>query len=149
MSRLLHPHSPIRIFGISFLLTIIIASVAVYFEGAGIIPILFALLIIEITFSFENAIINAKVLTTMSKFWQTMFLTIGIFIAIFGMRIVFPIVLVAIAAHTSWQSVLDTALNDPEAYSAQLEVAYPSIAAFGGAFLLMLAMTFFLTSSEK
>lgn len=149
MARTLHPHSPLRIFGISVFLTALIVAVSIYYSGPSIIPILFALLIIEITFSFENAIINAKVLTTMSKFWQTMFLTIGIFIAIFGMRVVFPIALVAIAGNTSWQSVLDTALNDPEAYAAQLELAYPSIAAFGGAFLLMLALTFFFDKKRK
>lgn len=144
-----HPHSPLRIFGISVFLTALIVAISIYYSGLSIIPILFALLIIEITFSFENAIINAKILTTMSKFWQTMFLTIGIFIAIFGMRVVFPIALVAIAGKTSWQSVLDTALNDPEAYAAQLEIAYPSIAAFGGAFLLMLALTFFFDTKRK
>ncbi len=149
MSRALHPHSPLRIFGISFLLTAMIVGISLYYGGLSILPILFALLIIEITFSFENAIINAKVLTTMSKFWQTMFLTIGIFIAIFGMRVVFPIALVAIAGNTSWQNVLDTALNDPEAYAMQLETAYPSIAAFGGAFLLMLALTFFFDPHRK
>ena len=149
MSRALHPHSPLRIFGISFSLTAIIVGISLYYGGLSILPILFALLIIEITFSFENAIINAKVLTTMSKFWQTMFLTIGIFIAIFGMRVVFPIALVAIAGNTSWQNVLDTALNDPEAYAMQLETAYPSIAAFGGAFLLMLALTFFFDPHRK
>lgn len=149
MSRLLHRHSPVRIFGISVVLTILISAISIAYNGAQVIPVLFALLIIEITFSFENAIINAKVLTTMSKFWQTMFLTIGIFIAIFGMRVVFPIALVAIAANTSWQTVLDTALNDPVAYSSQLEVAYPSIAAFGGAFLLMLALSFFFDKTKK
>lgn len=143
MAQLLHKHSPFRIFGISALLTLLLLAGSIVATGWGTIPVLLALLVIEITFSFENAIINAKVLATLSKFWQTLFLTVGIVIAIFGMRIVFPIVLVAVAANTSWQTVLHTALNDPDAYAAQLEIAYPSIAAFGGAFLLMLALTFF------
>lgn len=149
MRQAWHPHSPLRIFGFSVLITLLIASVAIFHYGAVIIPVLFALLVIEITFSFENAIINAKVLTAMSRFWQTMFLTIGIFIAIFGMRVVFPIALVAVAANTPWQSVLDMALNDPVAYSHQLEIAYPSIAAFGGSFLLMLALSFLFDTSHK
>ena len=56
------------------------------------------LCIIEITFSFDNAIINARVLRTLSPFWQQLFLTVGILIAVFGMRLVFPIALVAITA---------------------------------------------------
>lgn len=143
MTQLLDKHSPFRIFGISAFLTIALLAGSIYATGLGTLPVLMALLVIEITFSFENAIINAKILATLSKFWQTLFLTVGILIAIFGMRIVFPIVLVAIAADSNWKTVLDTALNDPDAYAAQLEVAYPSIAAFGGAFLLMLALTFF------
>jgi hypothetical protein len=144
MSQLFDKKSPFRIFGISLFLTLALLAGSIYASGWGTLPILLALLVIEITFSFENAVINAKILATLSRFWQTLFLTVGILIAIFGMRIVFPIVLVAIAADTSWQVVLDTALNDPDAYAAQLEIAYPSIAAFGGAFLMMLALTFFI-----
>lgn len=149
MKRTLQPNSLVRIFGISVILTTLISGVSIYYGGISILPIMIALLIIEITFSFENAIINAKVLTTMSRLWQTMFLTIGIFIAIFGMRIVFPIALVSIATGTSWQTVLDMALNDPASYTTQLESAYPTIASFGGAFLMMLALTFFFDKQRK
>ncbi len=59
------------------------------------------LMAVELAFSFDNAIINAKILATMSKFWQTLFLTVGILIAIFGMRVVFPIVIVMLTADLS------------------------------------------------
>ncbi|PLS81743.1 hypothetical protein CYG49_01185 [Candidatus Saccharibacteria bacterium] len=107
------------------------------------------LIVIEITFSFENAIINAKVLATLSPFWQKIFLTIGIAIAIFGMRIVFPIAIVAITAAIPWQSVLQLALERPDEYAEALEKAHVSIAAFGGMFLVMLFFHFFLDPKRK
>lgn len=107
------------------------------------------LIILEVTFSFENAVINARVLKLMSKFWQQMFLTIGILIAVFGMRIVFPIVLVSITAELPMGDVLGLALNDPKHYSEYLEVAHPTIAAFGGMFLIMVFLNFFVFENKK
>ncbi|MEO7904192.1 MAG: DUF475 domain-containing protein [Candidatus Saccharimonadales bacterium] len=103
----------------------------------------FVLMIIEITFSFDNAIVNAKVLNTMNAFWQHMFMTIGILVAVFGMRIVFPIVIVMITADMSWSTVVDLALNNPDAYTVALNDSHASIAAFGGMFLLMLSLHYF------
>lgn len=102
------------------------------------------LIILEITFSFENAVINAKVLQHMSTFWQKIFLTIGILVAVFGMRIVFPIAVVAISAQLPFNEVLNLALNDPEQYSQELEEAQIGIAAFGGMFLLMVFLSYFI-----
>lgn len=143
MSKLFHPQSPFRIFAFSVIASIAIIAAVIYGVGWSALFITLVLVVIEITFSFENAIINAKILQRMSKFWQNIFLTIGILIAIFGMRIIFPIAIVAITAGLPWSEVLDLALNDPEAYSKELDVATPSITAFGGAFLLMLATSFF------
>jgi hypothetical protein len=143
MQSLLHPNSPFRIFWFSVAASIGIVAAVVANLGWKALFITLVLIVIEITFSFENAIVNAKILQHMSRFWQNIFLTIGILIAIFGMRIVFPIAIVAITADLSWQTVLDLALNDPEAYSAELDKATPTIVAFGGAFLLMLATSFF------
>lgn len=44
------------------------------------------LVILEISLSFDNAIVNANKLKTMSPVWQRRFLTWGILIAVFGMR---------------------------------------------------------------
>lgn len=107
------------------------------------------LILIEITFSFENAIINARVLATMNNFWQQMFMTIGIFIAVFGMRVIFPIAIVMLTAQLPWDQVMQLALNDPDGYAHELEKAHPSIAAFGGMFLLMLSLHFFFDPSRK
>jgi uncharacterized protein len=143
MQSLLHPKSPFRIFAFSLVASVAIVVAVLFNLGWSALFITLVLVVIEITFSFENAIINAKILQHMSQFWQNIFLTIGIVIAIFGMRIVFPIAIVAITADLSWGEVLNLALNDPDEYSEKLEAATPSITAFGGAFLLMLATSFF------
>lgn len=149
MKDLLHTHSPFRIFAFSVTVTIAALIGTVWGFGWASLLIMIILIIVEITFSFENAIINAKILTNMSRFWQNIFLTVGIFIAIFGMRVVFPIAIVAITANLAWRDVIDLALNHPEEYSHELEAAHPQIAAFGGAFLLMLALHFFLDDNRK
>jgi hypothetical protein len=107
------------------------------------------LIIIEITFSFDNAIINAKTLGTLSPFWQKLFLSVGIIIAIFGMRIVFPIVIVMVTAHLPWSEVIRLALHSPHEYAEKLSLAHTTIATFGGIFLLMLALNFFVDENRK
>ena len=137
------PHSPLRTFASSIVLSVaalIFVYVAMGWQAA--IAAL-ALIIIEITFSFDNAIVNARVLNTMNVFWQRMFMTIGIVVAVFGMRILFPIVIVMIGAGMSWSMVIDLAINDPVAYTAALDGSHAGIASFGGMFLLMLALYFF------
>lgn len=114
--------------------------------GLGVQAFALALILaaIEITFSFDNAIINAKVLTKLAPKWQLLFLTVGIVIAIFGMRVLFPVIIVVLTAHLGWHDVVDLALHHPHEYAHHLEEAHAAISAFGGAFLLMLALNFFL-----
>jgi hypothetical protein len=151
MSKLhpLHPHSPWRIFAVSGVISL--ASLVGIAAGMGAKALTVALILIavEIAFSFDNAIINAKVLAKMSPFWQRMFLTVGALIAIFGMRVVFPIMIVALTADLSWGNVLDLALHHPHEYARHLEEAHPSISAFGGAFLMVLALDFFADSEQQ
>lgn len=149
MQKLFHSHSPFRIFWFSVLATAAALIYAAFGLGASAFFVTLVLIAVEITFSFENAIINAKILAKMSKFWQNIFLSIGIIIAIFGMRVVFPILLVVITAGLGWGEVVSLALNNPEKYALELEHAHPQIAAFGGAFLLMLALHFFLDDNRE
>lgn len=118
----------------------------IVFLAAGPVALMIAtaLIVIEIIFSLDNAIINAKVLQQLSPFWQKIFLTIGIAVAVFGMRIVFPIAIVAATSSITWGDVINLSLNDPQKYADAVEKAEPSIAAFGGAFLLMLSLHFFM-----
>jgi hypothetical protein len=139
-----HPHSPLRIFGISSILTLLSLVLVTIFLGPGALVVSLILIAVELAFSFDNAIINAKILARMSPFWQQMFLTVGVVIAIFGMRVVFPLLIVMLTADLSWSVVVDLALNHPGEYAEKLDLAHPSISAFGGSFLLMLALHFFM-----
>lgn len=131
-----------------FIPAAIVTAVALLFVWlyAGVAGFLTALtlIIIEITFSFDNAIVNAKTLGKMSTGWQRAFMTAGIIIAVFGMRILFPLLIVMVSTGRSIGDVVHLALYAPRQYTAVLEGAGPSIAAFGGLFLLTLSLDFFL-----
>lgn len=149
MYKLLHSHSPFRIFFISGLVTLLSLFFVWKELGSAALLIAAVLILVEITFSFENAIINAKVLSTVSNFWRTIFITVGIFIAVIGMRAIFPIVIVMFTANLPAGQVVDLALNHPEQYANKLHDAHVPIAAFGGMFLLMLALHFFFDQKRK
>lgn len=105
--------------------------------------------ILEISLSFDNAIVNANKLEKMTPIWRHRFLTWGIVIAVFGMRIVFPLLIVVIAAGISpWQAIL-LAATDPAHYAEIIEEAHLSIAAFGGAFLMMVALSYFIDEGKE
>lgn len=149
MKKLLHPHSPFRIFFFSSLMSAGVLVLIAYYLGTQAVLTALVLIVIELTFSFDNAIVNARVLEKMNKFWQQMFMTVGILIAIFGMRIVFPVLIVMLTAGLDWGSVVSLALSQPEQYAHELERAEPSIAAFGGMFLLMLCLHFFFDAAKE
>jgi hypothetical protein len=141
--------SPLRIFLVSGIITV--ASLIGVTIGMGWEALLVSLILVavELAFSFDNAIINAKVLEKMSPFWQQMFLTVGVVIAIFGMRVIFPLLIVMVTSGLDWHTVTDLALHHPEQYAEHLEAAHPSISAFGGSFLLMLALHFFMDDNRE
>jgi hypothetical protein len=149
MPRLFAVHSPLRIFAFSIVATLAVLLGVLFGKGVSALALTAILAVVELTFSFDNAIINAKILGKLSRWWQTVFLSVGIIIAIFGMRVVFPVVIVMLVAHLSWGSVVDLALHHPHQYTEHLDKAHPSIAAFGGAFLLMLALTYFLDDAKQ
>ncbi|MBX6391240.1 MAG: DUF475 domain-containing protein [Frankia sp.] len=132
----------LRIFGWSFAVTAVVVAGAGLLGGPEAAAIVAILAILEISLSFDNAVINATILRRMSAFWQKIFLTVGILIAVFGMRLLFPIVIVAVTAHLGPVEVLDLALNDEAAYADKLDAAHPAIAAFGGIFLFMIFLDF-------
>ena len=101
------------------------------------------LAVLEISLSFDNAVVNATILRRMSPWWQGIFLTVGVLIAVFGMRLLFPIVIVALTAHIGPVEVFRLALEQPARSTRdKLTAAHPSIAAFGGIFLLMIFLDF-------
>jgi hypothetical protein len=103
---------------------------------------------LEVSLSFDNAVVNAAVLTKMSPLWRRRFITWGIAIAVFGMRIIFPLVIVAIIARIGPVSALVLAATDPDNYSRVLTSANVSVSAFGGAFLAMVGLRHF-SNREK
>jgi uncharacterized protein len=106
------------------------------------------LAVLEISLSFDNAIVNANKLKDMRPEWQRRFLTWGIIIAVFGMRIVFPLLIVVIAAQIGpWQAMV-LAASRPEEYAAIMHDAHLPIAAFGGTFLLMVGLTYFFDAEK-
>ena len=110
---------------------------------AQVLWIVFVLSILEISLSFDNAVVNAAVLKEMDEVWQQRFLTWGIAFAVFGMRIVFPLAIVAIAAGIGPIQAAQLSLNDPGEYQRLVSSAHVGIAGFGGAFLAMVGLKFF------
>jgi hypothetical protein len=139
---------PLHTFRIPLILTVIAVVGAGILGGPKVGLVVALLAILEISISFDNAIVNAAVLKTMSDKWQRIFLTWGILIAVFGMRLVFPIVIVSLAAGIGLTDVVDLALNNQDKYAHLLEDAYPDIAAFGGIFLLMVFLNFFVDEEK-
>ncbi len=114
----------------------------------GILWIVFVLGILEVSLSFDNAVVNATVLKDMDEKWRRRFLTWGILIAVFGMRIVFPVAIVAIAAQlTPWDAVT-LAATRPDLYEKYIHEAHIGISGFGGAFLAMVGLKFFFDSDK-
>ena len=140
---------PIKTFRIPLGVTIIAIIASFILGGPEVGLIVVLLTILEISISFDNAIVNAHILKRMNEKWQQIFLTWGILIAVFGMRLVFPIVIVAAAAGLSIPDVLDQAFNEQELYAQNLEEANATIAAFGGMFLLMVFLNFFFDSDKE
>ncbi|WP_151480600.1 DUF475 domain-containing protein [Streptomyces albicerus] len=132
----------LKTFGWSFAVTALGLVAAVLIGGWTAFGIVLILSILEISLSFDNAVVNAGILKKMSAFWQKIFLTIGILIAVFGMRLVFPVLIVAISASLGPIEAVDLALNDANRYEELVTDAHPSIAAFGGIFLLMIFLDF-------
>lgn len=144
------PH--LRYFKASVLFTVA-ALVAAWFVGFhfgrgssdafATVFIVGVLAVLEVSLSFDNAVVNAKVLTDMSPLWRRRFITWGIVLAVFGMRIVFPLVVVGLMAHISpWQALI-LAVTRPEDYARIMIGAHVSIAAFGGSFLGMVGLKYF------
>jgi hypothetical protein len=137
----------------------IFALLAAFFVGftfgktleAGWAGLLTALIlgVLETSLSFDNAVVNARILQKMSPFWRKMFLTLGIVIAVFGMRIVFPILIVwAVSSQGLWE-VFSMTWKMPEKFQQILVDQHVLIDGFGGTFLSLVFLKFFLDEKKK
>lgn len=119
-----------------------------YFLGNEALFLVVILSILETTLSFDNAVVNARVLERMSPLWQHRFLTWGILLAVFGTRFVLPILIVSAALWVSPLYLTNLAFTDPEAYGHLLESVHGAITAFGGVFLLMVSLKYFFDQAK-
>ncbi|WP_369025373.1 DUF475 domain-containing protein [Qipengyuania sp. RANM35] len=142
----------LRFYGFSLVFTVVCLGLGAWygFSSTGTIPgtlsmlwIIVVLSVLEISLSFDNAVVNASVLKEMDEVWQKRFLTWGIAFAVFGMRVVFPLAIVAIAAGIGPMDAVNLSLNRPDEYERIVSSAHVGIAGFGGAFLAMVGLKFF------
>jgi len=139
----------LKFFWFSGLLTILVAVFVGWQLGLVALWLFFILLILEVTFSFDNAVINSKVLSRLSPFWQNLFLTVGIVFAVFVVRFILPILIVMFSGDASFNEVINMALNEPDKYSHTLHDAAPLIDAFGGTFLIMIGISYFMDLEKE
>lgn len=132
-----------RFFYTSFVILAIGLAAGYFLGGLAGVYITALLVVLEISLSFDNAVVNAKILETMEPVWQKRFILFGIPIAVFGMRLVFPLAIVAITTGMGMIETLQVAMNEPDRYEAILKSTESTIFAFGGAFLLMVFLDFF------
>ncbi|MDB5238254.1 MAG: hypothetical protein JWM46_524 [Candidatus Kaiserbacteria bacterium] len=122
----------------------LVAAAGIWLWGGVQALILVALLaVLETTLSFDNAVVNAKVLSRMNPLWQSRFMLWGIPVAVFGTRLILPLFIVAAAAALSPIAVAKLALFDSRAYGAALQHAHAAIAAFGATFLMLVSLKYF------
>lgn len=139
----------LRTYGFSAAATIACWAVVAVGSGATALAACVALTVLEVAVSFDNAVVNAKLLRLLSPWWQMFFLTVGIFIAVFVVRFALPVAIVAATSGNGFGAVVDMSLQQPELYAAELHKAMPAIASFGLVFLGMIALSFFLDEAKQ
>jgi uncharacterized protein len=143
----------LRTFGGSLAVAVAGLVAGFLYGGSKGLALAAILAVLEVSLSFDNAVVNATVLVRMSPFWQKIFLTVGVAIAVFGMRLLFPLLIVGITAKLGPIEAIRLALEkgDPNkhgTYGYLLHQAHPAIAAFGGMFLLMIFLDFVFEERE-
>lgn len=144
-------------FGVSYLITLIGLCVAGWWGyrhgGTGAMLqalwITTVLAVMEVSLSFDNAVVNASVLRDWSPGWRKLFLTVGILVAVFGMRLLFPLIIVSQTADLSLASVWQLALNNPAEYARNLSLHHAEVMAFGGSFLMLVFLNFLLDTDKE
>lgn len=107
------------------------------------------LIVMEVSLSFDNAVVNASILRDWNDYWRRLFLTLGMIIAVFGMRLLFPILIVSQTANKSMYEVWKLALDNPILYSQELTAHHTEISTFGGMFLLLVFLNFLFDSQKN
>lgn len=143
---------------VSLIITVIGLALAMAFEWhqtasmtavvtAGFTALILAVL--EISLSFDNAVVNATVIRKMDAVWKRRFLTWGILIAVFGMRLIFPLVIVAVVASIGPIEALMMSISEPQKYAEIMTSAHLTVSAFGGMFLYMVFLHYFMNTDKE
>ena len=138
----------LKFFSVPIGVSVLILAAIWYFLGFAAFITAVLLMILEVTLSFDNAVVNARVLSGMDEKWRNRFLTWGILIAVFGTRLVLPILIVSASVLMSPWAVAKLAAFNPTEYAHLLEGARYSIYAFGAAFLLMVSLKYFFNGNK-
>ena len=130
------------------------AALGWYFTGSprGVATTVFIaamLAVLEVSLSFDNAVVNASVMQDMPPIWRHRFLTWGMAVAVFGMRFVFPLVVVSVVAGIGPFEAVRLAAVQPQEYARILTSARVALGAFGGTFLGMVCLKYFFDAEKE
>lgn len=125
-------------------------SVIIEFFYMGILGVAqgTTLTILELSLSFDNAVVNALILANMPPLWRRRFLTWGMLIAVFGVRLIFPILIVFATTELSFIESFSLAINNPAEYEKVIMASHHIVMAFGGIFLLMIFLSFLFNENK-
>jgi hypothetical protein len=126
----------------------LVAVYAAAIHDFGALAIVALLAVVEISLSFDNALVNSIYVQRLSPEWQVRFLRYGILIAVVGMRLLFPIIVVSLSNLVNPVHVVVTAFTNERAYAASLQGGHIPLVVFGGVYLLQIFLNFFL-GAEK
>lgn len=138
-----------KYYGSSFAFTAIALVIGFLMGGWSGLAIVAILGVLETSLSFDNAVVNASVLKNWGAVWRRRFLVWGMPVAVFGMRLVFPLLIVAIVAGVGPFEAISLAINSPKEYERILTSVHIQIAGFGGTFLLMVFLKFFFDQEKE
>lgn len=139
----------IKHFWFDFVWAVIALTFVYYMMGSAATVTAFCLAVLELSVSFDNAVVNAKKLEVMSRFWRTMFLTLGMLIAVGVVRFYLPLQIVSSLGEVSLSEAFNMAVKDPAQFAQIISHSHDMIAGFGGGFLGMLALTFFIDEDKE
>lgn len=117
--------------------------------GIAVFYLAFTLSVVEIAVSFDNAVVNATHLHRMNAFWRKMFLTVGILVAVIGMRFFLPLLIVSVVGSISIVESFQLAVNNGDEFAKLIKESADSVHGFGGAFLMMVALSFFVDNNKN
>lgn len=142
-----------KIFRLSIIISVIALVIGYMYGGWAALATVALLGIMEISLSADNAVVSARIVAKLSPKWQKLFLTVGIFFAVFVVRFGAPILIVCAVSGLSAPDALALAMEKGPAdqegsYAYIMHHEHPAIAAFGGLFLLLIALNFLFEKKE-